>query len=45
MDLQEVAWGGEDMDWIDSAQDRVRTFVSAVMNHRVPQYVGNFLHS
>jgi hypothetical protein len=33
------------MDWIDSAQDRDRTFANAVMNNRVPQYVGNFLTS
>jgi len=37
--------GVGDMDWIDSAQDWDRTFVSAVMNHRVSQYVGNFLTS
>jgi len=36
MDLQEV--GCEYMDWIGLAQDtdRWRTFVSVVMNHRVP---------
>jgi hypothetical protein len=36
---------GGGMDWIDSAQDRDRTFVNAVMNNRVPKYVGNFLTS
>jgi hypothetical protein len=44
MDLQEVGWWG--MDWIDMAQDRDRwALVSAVMNLRVPQNVGNFLTS
>jgi hypothetical protein len=45
MNLQEVGWGG--MDWIDMAQDRDRwqALVSAVMNLRVPQNVGNLLTS
>jgi hypothetical protein len=36
MDLHEV--GGEDMDWIDVAQDRARwrARVNAVMNLQVP---------
>jgi len=45
MDLQEVGCGY--VDWIGLAQDRDRwwTLVSAVMNLRVPQNVGNFLTS
>ena len=45
MDLQEA--GCWDMDWIELALDRGRwrTFVTAVMNLRVPQNAGNFLTS
>jgi hypothetical protein len=43
--LGEVGRGGC-MDWINLAQDRDRwRGVNAVMNLRVPQYVGNLLSS
>jgi len=34
MDLQELEWGGEGMDWIDLTQERDRwwALVNAVMN-------------
>jgi len=37
IDLQEMCWGGRDMDWIDLAQgrDRGRALVNAVMNFNV----------
>jgi hypothetical protein len=43
IDLQEVGCG--DMDWIELAQNRDiwLGLLSAVMNIRVPLYVGNFL--
>lgn len=40
-----MAWEGGGMDLLDSAQERDKVFISAVMNHRVPQYVGNLLTS
>jgi hypothetical protein len=45
IDLQEM--GFVDMDWIELAQERDRwpALVTAVMNLRVPYYVGNFLTS
>jgi hypothetical protein len=43
MSVQEV--GGEIMDWVYLAQDRLRADVSAVMQLHVPQSAGNFLTS
>jgi hypothetical protein len=45
MNLTEIRWGG--MDWIDLAQDRDqwKALVNTVMNLRVSQNVGRFLHS
>jgi hypothetical protein len=42
-----INWDGEDIDWIDLAQDknRWRALVKELMNHRVPQNAGNFLTS
>jgi hypothetical protein len=38
MDLQEMAWEGGSIDWLDLAQNRDRRLavVNAVMNLRVP---------
>jgi hypothetical protein len=38
MDPREIGWDGDDMDWIDLAQDRAqwRALVDVVMNLRVP---------
>ena len=43
MDFQDVRW--EVMDWIELVQDRDRwwALVNVVMNHQIPQIVGNFL--
>jgi hypothetical protein len=45
MDLEKVGFGG--MDWINLAwdRDRWRSLVNVVVNHLVPQNVGNFLTS
>ena len=45
MNVREVGCG--DVDWIELAQDRnrLRAFVTAVMNLRVPQNLENFLTS
>ena len=45
MGLQEVGWGGT--NWIDLAYDRDRwwALVNAVMNLRIPYYMGNSLTS
>jgi hypothetical protein len=45
MGLQEVGWGGT--NWIDLADDRDRwwALVNALMNLRVPYYMGNSLNS
>jgi len=45
MGLQEVGWGGT--NWINLAhdRDRRRALVTAVMNLRVPYYMGNSLTS
>jgi hypothetical protein len=38
MDLEEIGWGGEGVEWIHLAQDREcwQTVVNAVMNLRIP---------
>jgi hypothetical protein len=45
MDLQNLGWGGT--NWIDLTheRDRRRALVNAVMNLRVPYYMGNILSS